>query len=128
MNKGGKCLERKGITVLSIHKNQRKAGEGQGVTVSWEDTFEELDAAVNAFIRFLELKTKSQYVQETAAFTRTHNWNPINRRLIVCGRTLAAAFSLRFSTYGIHCARGKAITLGAGYPFLNKIPTAGPRG
>ena len=39
-----------------------------------------LEAAVDAFIQFLELRTKTQYAQETAPSAGIHNWIPIYQR------------------------------------------------
>ena len=39
-------------------------GGEQGVADLWEDTLEELDTAVDAFIRFLELRMESEQMQE----------------------------------------------------------------
>ena len=42
----------------------RGGGGEQGVADLWEDTLEELDTAVDAFIRFLELRMESEQMQE----------------------------------------------------------------
>ena len=39
-------------------------GGEQGVADLWEDTLEELDTAVDGFIRFLELRMESEQMQE----------------------------------------------------------------
>ena len=46
----------------------------------WEDTLEELDSVVDAFIRFLELGKESEYTQEMASFTGAHNSGQIDQR------------------------------------------------
>ena len=45
---------------------RRGKGDGgeQGVAGMWEDTLEELDTAVDGFIRFLELRMESEQMQE----------------------------------------------------------------
>ena len=45
-----------------------------------EDTLEELDSVVDAFIRFLELGKESEYTQEMASFTGAHNSGQIDQR------------------------------------------------
>ena len=58
--------------------------EGQGVYDLWENTFEELDAVVGVFTRFLELRTKSQYAHEMVPFAGAHNRSLIDQRQPGC--------------------------------------------
>ena len=67
-------MANKGKNILGEEEsNDFKAVKGQCAADLWEDTFEELDATVDAFIRFLELRMKSQYAQEIVSFTGAHD-------------------------------------------------------
>jgi len=56
-----------------ISKYEGRQGRGQGFDGSREDDFEGLDIIVNAAIRSPGLETESQYTQEIAIFSGTHN-------------------------------------------------------
>ena len=61
----------------------------------WGGTFEELDAAVDAFIRFPKLRTKSEYTLEIGIIRRS-SCDPISVRSHFC------TFLLTFSTSALH--------------------------
>jgi len=62
--------------------------EEGGLTEEESDEFEQkktqakrqVVAAVDAFIRFFELRTKSQYVQEITSLTGVHNSRKVDQR------------------------------------------------
>ena len=47
-----------------MRRGKGDEGGEQGVAGMWEDTLEELDTAVDGFIRFLELRMESEQMQE----------------------------------------------------------------
>ena len=54
--------------------------KGRGAGNLQEDGLGELDAAVNTFIRFPELKTKNQHTEEVGPLAGAHDWIPIDQR------------------------------------------------
>jgi hypothetical protein len=63
-------LKEGGIETVVALKDITVGGAREGVH---EDRFEEFDATVDAFNRFSELRTKSQYAQDAELFTGAHN-------------------------------------------------------
>ena len=72
---------REGIVKAAISMSTGEGGaEGRGVSNPQEGDLGELDAAVNTFIRFPELRTKNQYTQKVAPLAGAHNQIPIDQR------------------------------------------------
>ena len=88
-------MDRRKVTILGRRKEQGKAREG-GVGL-WGGTLGELDAAVDAFIRFPELrmKLKSEYTLEMEIIRRS-SCDPIS----VC--SYFCTLLLTFSTSALH--------------------------
>jgi hypothetical protein len=68
---------RRGVRCSQKHGGEQTGWEAEVVSDLGKGISEEIEADANAFIRFPNLKMKSQYAQEVASFPETHHRGPI---------------------------------------------------
>ena len=68
------------IKAVILTNTGEGGAEGRGVSNPQEGDLGELDEVINAFIRFLELRTRNQYTQKVVPLAGAHNQILIDQR------------------------------------------------